>query len=182
MLTETFITFFKENNTMTQKYLEVIFQPKADFEDQRGQIINFLKLKEDGSGFKLKEAPEGVPDDTFVEVAYIEFKNAGDVRANHYHPDGLNQFVYCVAGSYETYAVKLKVNDKGEAEKDGEVQKQIVKQGDIAYTPSMVAHAMKTLEPNTVILNLNPRKRDQEGYHAKEQAHTLPFKVIEPSK
>ncbi|HLD12131.1 MAG TPA: hypothetical protein VJB87_00890 [Candidatus Nanoarchaeia archaeon] len=163
---------------MTQKFLETIFQPTADFADQRGVIINFLKLAHDGTGFKLKEVPAGVPDDTFVEVAYIEFKNKGDIRANHYHPDGLNQFVYCVAGSYETYAVKLKINSKGEVERDGELQQQLVKQGDIAYTPSMVAHAMKTLEPNTVILNLNPRKRDQEGYHAKEQAHTLPFKII----
>ena len=167
---------------MNTTYLEVIFKPKADFEDQRGEIINFLKLAEDGSGFKLKEVPEGVPDDTFVEVAYIEFKHAGDVRANHYHPDGLNQFVYCTAGSYATYAVQLKINEKGEVVKNGELQKQLVKQGDIVYTPSMVAHAMKTLEPNTVILNLNPRRRDKEHYYTKEKPHTLPFKIVEPSK
>ena len=158
--------------------LEIIFRPTPDFADQRGEIINFLKIANDGSGFKLKAVPLGVPDDTFVEVAYIEFKHAGDIRANHYHPDGLNQFVYCVAGSYETYAIKLKINSTGVVEKDGELQKQLVKQGDIVYTPSMVAHAMKTLQPGTVILNLNPRKRDQQGYHAKEQAHTLPFKII----
>ncbi|MDO8628229.1 MAG: dTDP-4-dehydrorhamnose 3,5-epimerase family protein [Nanoarchaeota archaeon] len=163
---------------MTQKFLEKVFQPTTDFTDQRGVIVNFLKLAEEDKGFKLKEVPAEVPNDTFVEVAYITFNNKGDVRANHYHPDGLNQFVYCVAGSYETYAVKLKKNAKGEVEKDGELQQQLVKAGDIVYTPSMVAHAMKTLEPNTVILNLNPRKRDTEGYHAKKEAHTLPFKII----
>ncbi|MDO8555675.1 MAG: hypothetical protein Q7R96_00700 [Nanoarchaeota archaeon] len=161
-------------------HLEIIFKPTPDFQDQRGEIVNFLKLADNGEGFKLKAVPPGVPDDTFVEVAYIEFKHTGDVRANHYHPAGLNQFVYCVAGSYETYAVKLKINEKGAIEKDGELQKQHVKQGDIVYTPSMVAHAMKTLEPNTVILNLNPRRRDKAHYYTKEEPHTLPFKIVEP--
>jgi oxalate decarboxylase/phosphoglucose isomerase-like protein (cupin superfamily) len=161
---------------MTQN--EIKFKPKAAQEDERGTIVNFLKVTEDGQGFKIPNVPEGVPDDVFVEVAYISFKNSGDVRANHYHPD-VSQFVYCVAGSYESTSVKLKMNETGEAQKDGEEQKIQVKAGDLVYTPPMIAHAMKTTEPNTVIININPRPRVKEQYYGGDRPHTMPFKLVE---
>ncbi|MDP1694906.1 MAG: hypothetical protein Q8L34_05185 [Candidatus Woesearchaeota archaeon] len=158
---------------------EIVIHVPPAHSDQRGQIINFLRYVPEAQGFKIPDLPKDIPDDTFVEVASFNFLNKGDIRANHYHPDGLNQFVYCLAGSYESYSQKIKLNKKGEPEAAGEVQKIIVKAGDIVFTPSMIAHAMKALAPNTVALNLNPRLRDHDHYYKSDKPHTLPFKLIQ---
>ncbi len=157
----------KENN-------EVIVKLQPAFSDDRGAIVNFLEKQSDS--FKILGLPANISGPEIKQVAFIEFKKAGDIRANHYHPNGLDQYVYCVAGSYESYSQTLKVNN-GKVEPDGEIQKIIVKTGDLVFTPSMIAHAMKALEP-AVIINLNPRTRKEEDYMKGDNPHTVSFKLI----
>lgn len=158
----------KENN-------EVVVKLKPAFSDDRGVIVNFLEQQLDS--FKILGLPADIPSTEIKQVAFIEFKKAGDIRANHYHPNGLDQYVYCVAGSYESFSQKLKVSN-GKVEPDGEIQKIIVKAGDLIYTPTMIAHAMKALEP-AVIINLNPRTRKEEDYMKGSNPHTILYKLID---
>ena len=57
--------------------------------------------------------------------------------------------------------------------KGGKMQKVILKAGDMVFTPSMKAHAMKFLE-NSAFLTLATESRRQKNY----EADTVKFKLI----
>lgn len=69
--------------------------------------------------------------------------NKGAVRANHYHKKS-SHYSYLVKGSmeYSWYEV---------GKKDKKIKKIIVKAGDLIFTPSKVAHAMRFLEDSAFI-------------------------------
>ena len=77
------------------------------------------------------------------------------VRANHYHKKD-SHYVYMVSG-------KMRYTSKDLRRKKGRKHSVIFKQGEMIYTPPMIAHAMEFLA-DSVFLALTTRKRDQKRY------------------
>jgi len=78
----------------------------------------------------------------------------GSIRANHIHKKD-SHYAYLLKGSMEyTY---------GDFEKPEELEKIIVKAGDMVFTPPGEVHAMRFLE-DSAFLALTTEKRDQEKY------------------
>jgi len=75
-------------------------------------------------------------------------------RANHYHKKDWH-FIYVLKGTFEYYF--RKTNSKEE------IQKKIVKKGELLFTGPMIDHAMLYTE-ETEILCLSKNPRDQKTY------------------
>ncbi|KND50595.1 MAG: hypothetical protein AB202_03880 [Parcubacteria bacterium C7867-007] len=107
-----------------------IHHKDPNFTDARGEIRDIL---------------------THVEidaVTYITYET-GAVRANHYHEHS-EQWDYVLSGSLECY---------GRDGFEGEVEKAIIKAGDLVRHPIGEHHALKALEPSTTLsLTKGPRK------------------------
>ena len=71
----------------------------------------------------------------------------GAIRANHYHKED-SHWSYLISGKMEYYERRSK----------GKLEKAIVKTGQMVYSASGVAHAMKFLEPS-IFLALTTRNR-----------------------
>ena len=127
--------------------IKVVRQIKPEFVDQRGEIF---KLLDDG--------------ETIIKSVLLITCNKGAIRANHYHRKDTH-WVYMLSGSME-YT---------EAAVDGKGYKEtvLVKKGDLVYTPSTVAHAMRFLE-DSVFLTLSTESRHQDAY----EDDTVRVKVI----
>jgi len=127
--------------------IKVFRQIKAEFVDERGEIF---KLLDDGK--------------TIIKSVLLITCKKGAIRANHYHKNDTH-YVYMLSGSME-YT---------EAAVDGRGKKEsvIVKKGDIVYTPSNVAHAMRFLEESS-FLTLSTESRHQAAY----EDDTIRTKVI----
>ena len=124
---------------------ETSTHPKDAFVDERGSIKNIL------------ERP-------IRHVAIITSK-AGTIRGNHYHSRD-EQYIYVVSGSFESYSYDTRFQGI-------EPKKQIFREGDLIFTPPLVAHAYKYLE-DTVFLNLTIDLRESERY----EEHTVQVKII----
>ena len=120
---------------------------KPDFTDERGEII---KLLDDGKT-------------TIKSVLLIKSKK-GAIRANHYHKEDAH-YAYMVYGSMEYTEQPIDGNGKKET--------VVVKEGDLVYTPPMVAHAMHFLE-DSAFLALALKSRHQEAY----ESDTVRVKLI----
>ena len=124
---------------------ETINKINPAFEDERGMIANILE-------------------EPISHVALITSKK-GSIRANHYHPKQI-QYIYLISGSYESASKNLD-------QEDSQVEKVIVKPGDLIITPPMIAHAMRFLE-DSVMLNLTTGQRDSKNF----SEHTKKYKLI----
>lgn len=89
-----------------------------------------------------------------TSVLFITCKK-GAIRANHYHKKDTH-YSYLVSG-------KMQYTWKDVNSKNGKKNSIVVYAGEIIYTPSMTAHAMKFLE-NSVFIALATEPRDQEDY------------------
>jgi len=124
---------------------ETIKKINPAFKDERGIIANILE-------------------EPISHVAIITSKK-DSIRANHYHPKQI-QYIYLISGSYESVSKDLN-------KKDSQVEKVIVKPGDLIITPLMMAHAMRFLE-DSVMLNLTTGHRDSKNF----SEHTKKYKLI----
>ena len=127
--------------------IKLIQQIAPEFVDGRGEIF---KLLDDGK--------------TIIKSVLLITCTKGAIRANHYHKKDTH-WVYMLSGSME-YT---------EAAIDGKGYKEsvIVKKGDLVFTPSNVAHAMRFLE-ESVFLTLSTESRRQDAY----ENDTIRVKVI----
>jgi len=127
--------------------IKLIQQIAPEFVDGRGEIF---KLLDDGK--------------TIIKSVLLITCTKGAIRANHYHKKDTH-WVYLLSGSME-YT---------EAAIDGKGYKEsvIVKKGDLVFTPSNVAHAMRFLE-ESVFLTLSTESRHQDAY----ENDTIRVKVI----
>ena len=127
--------------------IKLIQQIAPEFVDGRGEIF---KLLDDGK--------------TIIKSVLLITCTKGAIRANHYHKKDTH-WVYLLSGSME-YT---------EAAIDGKGYKEsvIVKKGDLVFTPSNVAHAMRFLE-ESVFLTLSTESRRQDAY----ENDTIRVKVI----
>ena len=98
-------------------------------------------------------------------MANIIVSKAGSIRANHFHPEQLQQ-VLLVSGKYiSVFKDLLMPNSK--------THSQIINAGDLAVMPPMVAHTMIFLEDSTFI-NLVGGNRD----HDKFGQHTVSYELV----
>lgn len=146
--------------------LEVVTHPPVAFEDPRGIILNIL------SGEEIRH------------VAFITSK-AGTVRANHWHPHTIfrgttemsgSQWIYVLRGGYRSVACQLNIawrEGVPEIQYSGQPEEQVVRAGDLVYTPPEVAHA-QWFTQDTEFLNIDGVTRETEGYGVR---HTFPLAV-----
>jgi len=128
---------------------EYIVKSKNPFKDARGVIDNYDLI---------------FP----VNMANIITSKAGSIRANHYHPEQLQQ-VLVVSGSYVSVYKDL-INP------NGEIHSHVIRAGDLAVMPPMIAHTMLFLE-DCVFINLVSGNRD----HDKFGQHTIPYMLVPDS-
>lgn len=138
-----------ENKQLEERF-EQIVESREPFVDGRGRIDNFdLKFP--------------------VSMANIITSKKGTVRANHYHPEQLQQ-VLVVSGSYLSVAKDLSIQDS-------ELRFLVVKTGQLSIMPPMVAHTMIFLEDCTFI-NLVPNEREHQNFGK----HTVPYVLVKPEE
>ena len=130
--------------------LDIVTHPQVAFEDERGVIVNL------------------VTDPRVQHVAYITSK-AGAVRANHWHPAGCEQWMWLIRGSYRTVACSVDVDGN----LTGKPETQVVKAGDLVFTPPYVGHAQEFLE-DSAFLNIDAVGREHAGYN---KTHTFALKT-----
>ena len=129
---------------------EYIIKSKNPFKDQRGIIDNYDLI---------------FP----VNMANIITSKKGSIRANHYHPEQLQQCLL-VSGRYISVFKDLTVPN-------AKVRSQIIRAGDLAVMPPMIAHTMIFLE-DSAFINLVPGNRD----HDKFGQHTVPYPLVTPEE
>jgi dTDP-4-dehydrorhamnose 3,5-epimerase-like enzyme len=100
-----------------------------------------------------------------VNMANIITSESNTLRANHYHPEQLQQ-VLIISGKYISVYKDL-------TNPDSEIKNHIVQAGDLVVTPPMVAHTMIFLE-KTIFVNLVSGNRD----HDKFGIHTVPYELV----
>lgn len=110
-------------------------QLKPIHKDRRGSIIKVLEGK-------------------ITSVLLIPSKK-GAVRANHYHKKDTH-YVYMVSG-------KMRYTTKSMRDDDARKRSQVLKAGDLIFTPPMLAHAMEFLE-DSVFLALTTKSRTKRAY------------------
>lgn len=125
---------------------EYVIKTKDPFVDARGRIDNYELV---------------FP----VNMANIITSAAESMRANHYHPEQLQQ-VLIVSGRYISVYKDL-ISPKSR------IKSHVVQAGDLVVTPPMIAHTMIFLE-ETVFINLVPGNRD----HDKFGIHTIPYELV----
>lgn len=134
------------NNVIVKERVEYIIKSKNPFADARGVIDNYDLI---------------FP----VNMANIITSKGGSLRANHYHPEQLQQ-VLIISGRYISVSKDLCVPN-------AKINVIIANAGDLVVTPPMVAHTMLFLEDCTFI-NLVPGNRD----HDKFGQHTIPYELV----
>lgn len=92
----------------------------------------------------------------FQSVLRITSK-AGSVRSNHYHKHDTH-ICYLAKGSYEYYT-------RPALDESAPVEKVVITQGQIVFTPPMVLHAMHFLEDSELYC-FSTEEREQAGYEA----------------
>jgi len=100
-----------------------------------------------------------------VNMANIITSKKGSIRANHYHPEQLQQ-VLIVSGRYVSVCKDLLTPD-------ATTNSMVVAAGDLVVTPPMVAHTMIFLE-DTTFINLVGGNRD----HDKFGKHTVKYVLV----
>ncbi|MEE9275731.1 MAG: cupin domain-containing protein [bacterium] len=115
---------------------EVIVLLEEPFVDERGVIQN------------LVDAP--------MRTAVLIESKKGAVRANHYHKSDWH-YCYVLSGSIEYYHRPVGSGAEPEC--------QLVRKGQVFFTPPMVEHAMKFPE-DAVFLTLSRNPRDHESYES----------------
>lgn len=129
---------------------EFIIKSNAPFADARGRIDNY--------------------DLVFpVNMANIIMSKTGSIRANHFHPEQLQQCLL-VSGKYISVFRDLTISDAPTCS-------HIIRAGDLAVMPPMVAHTMIFVE-DSVFVNLVGGNRD----HDKFGEHTVPFILVKPEE
>ncbi len=129
---------------------EYVIKSKNPFIDNRGAIENY--------------------DLVFpVNMANIITSKAGTMRANHYHPEQLQQALV-VSGRYISVYKDLLNN--------GNINSHVIKAGDLVVTPPMVAHTMIFLE-DTIFINLVPGNRDHDKF---DITHTIKYELVPESE
>ena len=129
-----------ESNVQKERE-EYVIKSKNPFKDERGAIENYDLI---------------FP----VNMANIITSKAGSVRANHYHPEQLQQ-VLVVSGRYISVYKDLSIPNS-------KIHSHLVKAGDLVVTPPMIAHTMIFLD-DCIFVNLVPGNRD----HDKFGQHTI---------
>lgn len=132
---------------------EYVVPLRPAFSDERGDIINVFN-------------------GDLEHVALITCA-AGSTRANHYHPLGNTQLMFCVSGRY--VASSQEVNPETGLLVVGTLQTQLIRAGDLHEAPALLGHRYDFLEPS-VFLNLNTKLRHADGYGR----HTLPITLPAP--
>lgn len=132
---------------------EYVIALKPSFTDERGSILNILNCP--------------------IEHVAIITCAKGSTRANHYHPPGNTQFMFCVSGRY--LASSQEVDRRLGTLIPGTLKTQLIRAGDLHEAPAMLGHRYDFLEP-TVFLNLNTKLRHADGYGR----HTLPITLPAP--
>ncbi len=125
---------------------EYVIKTTNPFVDNRGRIDNYELVFS-------------------VNMANTITSKAGTMRANHYHPEQLQQ-VLIVSGKYISVYKDLSVPNS-------ETKSHVVQAGDLVVTPPMIAHCMIFLE-DTIFINLVPGNRD----HDKFGFHTVPYQLV----
>ncbi len=125
---------------------EYIIKTKNPFADARGRIDNYDLISP-------------------INMANIIISKALAIRANHYHPEQLQQCLV-VSGKYISVFKDLSVPDSP-------IHSQIIRAGDLAVMPPMLAHCMIFLE-DTVFINLVGGNRD----HDKFGQHTIKYELV----
>lgn len=136
---------------------EYVVALKPSFTDERGRITNLLNC-------------------AMEHVALITCAK-GSTRANHYHPPGNTQFMYCLSGRY--VASSQEVDRKLGTLVPGTLKTQLICAGDLHEAPAMLGHRYDFLE-ETVFLNLNTKLREADGYGRHTLAITLPSPDLSP--
>ena len=129
---------------------EYIIKSSNPFVDARGRIDNYDMI---------------FP----VNMANIITSKANSIRANHYHPEQLQQCLL-VSGKYISVFKDL-------TNTNSLVLSQVIRAGDLSVMPPMVAHTMIFVE-DCVFVNLVPGNRD----HDKFGEHTVPFMLVKPEE
>ena len=99
-------------------------------------------------------------EEPITSVVIITCKK-GSIRANHYHKKD-SHWSYIIEGKMEYYE-----------EKNGKVEKAIVKDGQMVYSAPGVPHAMKFVK-KSVFLALTTQKRLKGKY----EKDTIPYEII----
>ena len=111
-------------------------------------LINFKDKFEDNRGFIQPLC------DLNMKSASLIYTKSNQWRANHYHKKDWH-FIYVMSGEFEYYFRKTNTKD--------EIQKKIVKDGQLLFTGPMIDHAMLyTKETKILVVSKNPR--DQKTY------------------
>lgn len=110
---------------------------KPEFTDERGDIISIFD--------------DGV---TNIKGVLLITCNPGAIRANHYHKED-SHYCYMLSGKMEY--------SESPIDNPGKKETVIVEAGDMVYTPSMAAHAMKFLE-ESAFLTLATKSRKEGAY------------------
>lgn len=96
-----------------------------------------------------------INNDIKVSSILLITSKKGAVRANHYHKkDGHYSYMLSGRMEYSWYDASSKNKKK---------KKMLVREGDLIYTPPMIAHAMRFLE-NSSFLTLDAKPRDKDKY------------------
>lgn len=127
----------KEPETVKTPDMKTVKKIKPFHIDNRGEISHLL----DG------EIP-------FTSALLVTSKK-GSLRANHYHKKDTH-YVFMLKGEMEYGYRNIK-------QKNNRKRKIIVKEGDLIFTPPMVAHVMRFLE-DSIFLALTTEKRQQALY------------------
>ena len=135
---------------LPEEKIERVIKTTNPFKDERGIIDNYDL-----------EFP--------VNMANTITSKAGSVRANHYHPEQLQQ-VLLVSGKYISVYKDL-TNPKSQ------IKHHLIQAGDLVVTPPIVAHTMIFLE-DSIIINLVPGNRD----HDKFGVHTIKYELVPESE
>jgi|SRR3989344_5117637 len=121
--------------------MQIVRNITPEFVDDRGGIT---KLLDDGK--------------TIIKSMLMMTSKPGAIRANHYHKqDG--HHVYLLTGSMEYFEAPL-VDGVPDLTK---LEKEIVRAGDMVFSPPMVAHAMKFLDDTTCFV-FALKSRSQDDY------------------
>lgn len=111
---------------------------QPEFVDMRGAIA---KILDDGK--------------TNIKSILLITSRKGAIRANHYHRKDTH-YSYLLSGSMEYYE---------KSAEGGDIEKVLLRAGDMVFTPAMRIHAMKFLEDST-FLACATESRSQEEYEA----------------
>ena len=125
---------------------EYIVKSSNPFVDARGRIDNYEMV---------------FP----VNMTNIITSKAGTIRANHYHPEQLQQCLL-ISGKYISVFKDLTTPN-------APLNSQVIRAGDLSVMPPMVAHTMIFVE-DSVFVNLVGGNRD----HDKFGQHTVPFMLV----